>query len=127
VELHPIIGHIVKNAVVASHAIKDFAVWSGHKIQLGYSNYLVPAIKTLWNATASSLKSLFQLMKNGHGLTFAIAGGLFVAGIAAFKIADHQAYEQDAVSKAAWKTLGIAAFVTATVATSVAIASLIVA
>jgi hypothetical protein len=117
---------IINAATRAYHTTGTFVVWFSHKVESAFFNRLVPLIQNLWNATLSAIKALPHLFKSGPSIPFAIAGGLFLTGIAAFKMADHHAYEDDRVSKAAWKTLGIAAFVSATVVTSVGIAALVV-
>jgi hypothetical protein len=125
-DMQPIVDTATAYTSLALCAVRDAAVWGGRKIQSGYVNYLVPAVKYLWSNALSLIKTMVQSIKQGHGLAFAIAGSFFVFGIAAFKIADRHAYEQDLVSKAAWKTLGITSFVLATVVTSTAIASIVV-
>jgi hypothetical protein len=113
------------HALNTLHAMQQFAIWGGRQIRSGFVNYLVPAIKMIWTNARLAAKNLIDAVSHGHGLAFSIAGGLFVTGVAAFKLAEHYAYEQDLVAKAAWKTVGVAAFVGATAAVSVAIASLV--
>jgi hypothetical protein len=117
----------IKTAALFFHTIEDFALWSGHKIQLGFTNYLVPAIQEAWARSIKGMQFLFQFMKNSPASPFIIAGSLFCLGVVAFKFGDHHAYQQDLISKTAWRSLGVAAFVGATVITSIGIASLTVA
>ena len=117
---------IINKATQAYHTAGTFAVWFSHKVESAFFNRLIPLIQNLWNATISTVRALPHMFKSGPSIPFAVAAGLFLAGIAAFKLADHHAYEDDRVSKAAWKALGISAFTCATIVTSIGIAALVV-
>lgn len=114
---------IATYAAAALHVAKEYALWAGHKIQIGISNHLIPTVKSILAWVAAHFKTFKTFVQTGPGMVFAISTGIFLLGIAAFKIADHKAYEEDLLAKTAWKTLGIFAFVSATVFTSFGIAT----
>jgi len=118
-------GTFVEVAKSAYKATKEIALWGSHLVKVGITDYLTPLIKTLWASASSGLRTLNGIVKSAPGPTFGIAAALFIAGMAAFKIADHKAYDEDLVSKTAWKALGITAFVGATAITSIGIATLV--
>lgn len=122
-DIHAVKEGIVGGAKSTYHAVKDFVIWGGHKVQAGYTNYLVPTVKALWSFASNALRSVLQFVRTTHGTAFAIATGLFVVGLTAFKIAQHTAYDEDLVARAAWRALGITAFIGATVATGFGIAA----
>lgn len=97
---------------------KNTALLVGRQVQMGYTKYLLPAAERVYSAALTTLRSLGQLLEKGPGPLFALATGLFLAGIAAFKFADQKTFEDDAVAKAIWKTIGVASFIGATAATS---------
>lgn len=104
---------------------KQFVSWCGHKLQTGFTNYLLPFIQRAWTWAAANFTHVRNLIKTGPGATFAVAATLFLAGVAAFKIADHKAHEENIIAKTAWKALGISAFVCATMTTSLGIAAVL--
>lgn len=103
---------------------KAFVLWGGHKIQAGISLYVIPAAQKLYELAVSSLYALGRMIKNGPGAILVIATALFATGIAAFKMADREAYEDNLLAQTAWKTLGVTAFISATAFTSLGIAAI---
>lgn len=114
---------IKETAEQGCKALKQAAIWGGRKIQIGFTNYLVPAIKALWIWSANTLSLLKEAVNTGPGSLFAFSGVLFIAGVTAFKIADCKAIEESAIAMASWKALGIIAFVGATIAAGFALAA----
>ena len=105
-------------------AASHFIVWAGHEIRLISSNYVAPALKKLWAGAMKVAHFVQNLVKAGPKIPFGIATALFLTGVMAFKMVDRKANEDDVVVKTAWKVLGIAAFVGATLATSIGIAAI---
>lgn len=110
----------------AGKALSDFVIWAGHKIRFLSQNYIIPALSKLWSAALNTGRAVQNLVKTGAGIPLTCAAGFFLIGIAAFKLADHKAYEDEILAKTAWKALGITAFAIATTATSIGLAAIIV-
>lgn len=117
---------IVEGSAYSYEMIKKAAIWGGRKIQLGFTNYLVPAVKAIWSWSASSFNILKDAVHTGPGCLFAMAAVFFVAGVTAFKIADCKALEDNVCAMTAWKALGIIAFVGTTVAIGFGISTMAV-
>lgn len=100
------------------HAGLSFASWAGSKIQSGCVKYLMPVVEKLNFVALKVLRGLENFLERGPAPIFALAAGLFLAGVSAFKLADRKAYEEDAFAKTTWKTIGIACFLAATAVTS---------
>src|SRR5262249_18522422 len=106
----------------ANHAYeigKATITWCGHTIKEGYSLYVIPASEKISAIALISFNQLEKMMLLGPEKIFSIAGGLLLASIIAFKIADRKAYEEDMIAKTAWKTLGVASFISSTALISV--------
>ena len=120
-DIQAITGQITSFATKIYQTGKAGVCWCGHLVKAGYSRFVIPAAEKI-SAVAVVLFNLIQkMMKTGPGVVFALAAGLLLAGITAFKFADRKAYEDDSLTKTAWKTAGIAAFVGATAMTSLGI------
>lgn len=101
------------------------ASWAGRQIQLGITDYLIPGIKILWEAAVPCFIQTKDAILAGHCPPLLIAGVLFVIGIAAFKIVDRKANEDNVSSMKTWTTIGTLSLIAATAFTSFAIASFI--
>ena len=124
-DIQPALDTVSNFATQSYETGKAFALWSGHQIQSGFTRYAVPAGEKLYALAVASFRNIGQLFSRGPSAIFAVAGGLFLAGIAAFKIADRKAYEGDLTAKSLWKTAGIAAFIAATAVTTFGIGTVL--
>lgn len=124
-DIQPIINQISSFATHAYETTKIGALWCGHAIKVGYAQYAIPAAGKLSKIAIKAFDLFQQLLKSGPGVIFAIAGVFMLAGISAFKLADRKDYEEDMLAKTAWKTTGIAAFITATALTSFGLVALL--
>lgn len=115
---------IIHGAQDVIDATGYYIIWVGHEIRLLSSNYVVPALKKLWSGAMKAAHFVQNLVKAGPKIPLGIAAGLFLTGVMAFKMVDRKANEDDVIAKTAWKALGIAAFVGATLATSIGIAAI---
>lgn len=118
------INGIVSSANSVYGAVKNFVSWGGHKIQLGFSNYMVPTIKSLWSSAAASFKNIFNFLKTGPGVAIAAAAGLFVFGIAALRISSQKDYDEqeNKISQTVWKAIGATSIAAATATAGIGIA-----
>lgn len=108
-------------AIKAYELSKAGVIWSGHFIKISYSDYAIPAAKKLSEVAVIAFNLLQRLIRTGPGMIFALSGTLLLVGVTAFKLADRKAYEEDLLAKTAWKTVGIAAFISATALSSLGI------
>jgi hypothetical protein len=109
-------------AFIASQAYensKEKLVWCGHALKKGYAKYAVPTAEKLSALALKSFNQFQKMAQNSPSMILGIASGLLLIGVTAFKIADRKAYEENVFAKTAWKTAGIAAFISATAVTSV--------
>lgn len=120
-DVHMLKTSAIEAATVSYEAFKSAALWCGRKIQIGYADYLVPAIRSVWSWGCQELVSLKNPLSAGSRSVFGAAAILFFLGIAAFKIADCKAYDENSCAITAWKAAGIFAFFGATVLAGIGI------
>lgn len=123
--IQSVTNEIISSAEVILEAINTFVSWAGHKIRLLTSSYVMPAFQKLWACTLNVANTVKDIIKAGPKTPFGCATAFFLTGIVAFKLADRKAYEDAALAKTALKALGIAAFISATLSTSIGIAALV--
>lgn len=117
--IQEITGKTVQFAIETAESTKNFVLWGARSVAA-----LIPPGAAKVKEIAAKTWQLFEsLIKTGPVGIFALSAVLFTAGIAAFKLADRKAYEDETVAKALWKSAGIAAFIAATVFTSVGMAA----
>lgn len=116
---------VLEGIATAREAIAKFVIWAGHKIRLLTADYLVPAYEKMCIGAVFIARAVQNIVKAGPFLPFTFASAFFLAGLAAFKIADHKAYEEEMLSKTIWKAIGVSSFTLATISTSLGIASLV--
>lgn len=118
-DIQPIFNPLVKIASKAFEVGKKGILSGIYVVQAGYSRYAMPAAEKLSSLANVFFNLLQRLFQAGPGFIFALAGGLMIAGVTAFKLADRKAYEDDMLIKTVWKTAGVIAFISATALTSV--------
>lgn len=121
VDIESIKSQITIYTKQAYEAAKVGILWCGCTAKAVYSQYAIPATEKLSAIAIFCFNQLQKLMLAGPGKIFALAGGVLLLSITAFKIADRKAYEEDAFARTVWKTAGIATFIGATALTSVGI------
>ena len=117
-EIQPIINKLASTSSEAYQMGRTGILWMGHSIEKVYTLYGVPTMEKLSSLAMITFNYSKQLLRTQPGAVFALAGGLLLIGVTAFKIADRKAYEDDMFARTAWKTAGIATFVAATALTS---------
>lgn len=113
---------VLERASAFAEVVKETAIWGGRRVQSGISNYLIPAINTIWMQSVQAIRTAVLCLQSSAYTSFSIAGTLFVISLAAFKISDSHIYHENMWAKASWKSLGLAALVASTVATGFGIA-----
>ena len=103
--------------------IKVAAIWSGHAIQVGFNNYLIPASQKLYALATLTFGVLGAFAATSPGIALSVAVGLFVLGFGAFTIADLEATKENCLAGIMWKTVGVAAFIYGTAMTGGCIAA----
>lgn len=112
------------NTNAALETIKEYAIWGGHQISKGFTNYIIPAIQALWSYACTAFNTLKNNYQAAPATTFALASALFLGGIAAFKLADRKSCEDSIITRRAYEILGITAWTGAVAATIVGIAAI---
>lgn len=122
----------IKNGIVSGvtntfEAVKGFVAWGGRSIQSGYSNYLIPAIKSVWTGFINGLKATGNFLRTGPGIGFTAAAGLVAFGLSALRLSTSKDYvdADHRISQAAWRAIGLASFGAAAVAASASVALLV--
>lgn len=118
-DIQSIANNAVEFTCETFETAKTFAIWGARRI----SAVTGPLAEKAREFGSSALKIFESLLKSGPVGIFALSGAMFVAGIAAFKMADRKAYEDEPVGKTLWKIAGIMAFVGATVFTGIGMAA----
>jgi hypothetical protein len=119
--IQEIAGTILQTVAQVLEKGEQFAVWGGHHVKNLIADYMIPATEKLKEVAEKAWQLFDTLVKSGPGGIFALSGMLFLAGIAAFKLADKKAYEEDTLIKGMWKAVGVTAFIAATAFTSLGI------
>lgn len=109
-DIQDIASKAVEFSIETYESVVDFAVWGARRIQ----TVVGPVADKIRDLGIAALKMFESLLRSGPTGIFAISGALFVLGMAAFKMADRKAYEEEVVVKSLWKAAGVAAFVGAT-------------
>lgn len=117
---------IVSGAATAFRALKSATIWGGHKIQAGFSDYLVPTIKSLWAVALVGLTKIAQFLKTGPGMAFSAAAGLFLTGNYLLKLTQENEYDDRPATRTALTALGITSVIAATLATAVGVSAVAV-
>lgn len=119
--IQEIAGTIAQTVSLILEKGEQYVIWGGHHVKNLISDYMVPATDKLKEVADKAWRLFDSLVKTGPGGIFALSGLLFVAGIAAFKLADKKAYEEDTLIKGMWKAVGVTAFIAATAFASLGI------
>lgn len=121
-DISPVRAAVLDHASAAASLLKNTAIWAGRRIQSNFSYYLVPAINNVWMHSAQAVCTAVHCLQTSAYTSFGTAGTLFVISLVAFKISERHIYHDNLFAKASWKSLGLAALVASTVATSFGIA-----
>jgi len=113
-ELEPVINTLSAFAATSYEYAQTAASWGGHLISEGYTRVAVPVAEKVAEFAIYAFEIFKQALESGPGPVFAMAGGLLLVGITAFKMADLKAYEQDNLAKSLWQTVGVVSFIGAT-------------
>lgn len=119
--IQEIAGTISQTVSLILEKGEQYVIWGGHHVNNLIADYMVPVTDKLKEVADKAWRLFDALVKTGPGGIFALSGLLFVAGIAAFKLADKKAYEEDTLIKGMWKAVGVTAFIAATAFTSLGI------
>jgi len=63
---------VVSGLSTAGGAIKNAVIWCGHKISIGWTDYVLPSLKTAWEGIKVASIKVANFMRTGHGLGLAI-------------------------------------------------------
>lgn len=113
----------IKDSVVsglskAGHAVVNATVWLGHKISVGFNNYLVPAISKVWSLIKSGFSYTVSFFRTGPGL--ATLG--FSAGAGLIALSFSKNFEGNVAARAGLIALGSLAIVGGGIAVGLTIA-----
>lgn len=125
-DLSAIKNNLIEFSSTAFNETKVAVVWLGHNIQIGFTDYIIPRVQSLWAKAVPMIITLKNMIAAGQCSPLLIAAVLFITGIAAFKIVDRKAYEDNIFAMKAWTTVGILSFIGMTVFTSYGIAPTII-
>lgn len=120
-------NNLIEFSSIAFEATKTTAIWLGHNIQIGFTNYIIPFVQSLWVKAIPLIINLKNTIAVGQCPPLLVATILFITGVAAFKIVDRKAYEDNVFAMKAWTTVGILSFIGMTVFTSYGIAPTMIA
>lgn len=124
-EVHMDILHLSdqlgESATPVAWLIKDTTIWAGRYIQSGFSDTLVPSITYLWTLAVQTGYTTIQFMYAGAAASLTVAGTLFAISCTAFKMSESHIYQENLCAKAAWKSIGLAALIASTAATTFSI------
>lgn len=114
---------VISGINLTFRAIKSCVTWCGHRIQSGFTNYLVPTIKSLWATALTGFAKIAEFLKTPSGMAFASAVSLFVAGNYMIKLAQSDVYQDSPFTRTAITLLGLTAVAGAVFATAVGVST----
>lgn len=73
---------IVSGLGTAFTAVKNAVIWCGHKVSVGFSNYVVPFVKAVWAGALVVFAKVFAFLRTGFGLgTLGLSAGAALLAI----------------------------------------------
>lgn len=112
---------LISGATQTYNAIKSGLIWGGHKVQAGFSNYLVPTINSLWSMAVAGLTKIAQFLKTNTGMAFGAAVSLLLVGNYLIKLSQSNNYDDNPSARTALTALGITAVAAAVLAAGVGV------